>query len=104
MRGAAKLGRRTTSKTQPCGANVGSFAVAESAAGFGSRCSDCIHSVLLPWGNARLAHLGAWLISAPCWRRNSATSRFLLEQATSRAVLPPAIVLGETPSAIRAFA
>src|SRR6267154_48357 len=65
-----------------------------------------VHSVLpLPWdGNERFAQLGARLMSAPCCRRNFATSRFRLEQATSSAMLPPAIVLGETPLVIRSFA
>ena len=54
--------------------------------------------------SATFVQSGARLISAPFWRRNLATSRFRLEQATSSAVLPPAIVLGETPFAIRAFA
>src|SRR5439155_13993122 len=54
--------------------------------------------------SATFVQSGARLISAPFWRRNLATYGFRFEQAPSSAVLPPAIVLGETPFAIRAFA
>src|ERR1043166_1569566 len=43
-------------------------------------------------------------MSDPCPNRNFATSRLRLEQAPSSAVLPPAVVFGETPFAIRTFA